>query len=130
MIARIAGRGHSFKGAGMYYLHDKESLTTERVAWTQIRNIPVNDNANAAINWMSYTAMNAERLKQESGIPMTGRKREKGVVYTFSLSWSPDENPDRERMEKAANETLEVLGLQDHQSIIIAHNDTKHPHVH
>ena len=129
MIARIAGRGHSFKGAGMYYLHDKEAQTAERVEWTQARNMPVNDNT-AAINWMAYTAMNTEKLKQESGVPLTGRKREKGVVYTFSLSWSPEEKPDKVLMIKSADETLELLGLKDHQSLIVAHNDTKHPHVH
>lgn len=129
MIARIAGRGHSFKGAGMYYLHDKEAQTTERVDWVEARNMPVNDN-NAAIKMMAYTAMNAEKLKQEAGVPLTGRKKEKGVVYTFSLSWSPDEKPDKVLMVKSADETIELLGLKEHQSLIIAHNDTKHPHVH
>ena len=41
MIAQIAARGTSFKGAGLYYLHDKKADTSERVAWTQTRNIPV-----------------------------------------------------------------------------------------
>ena len=113
----------------MYYLHDKEAQTAERVEWTQARNMPVNDNT-AAINWMAYTAMNAKKLKQEAGVPSTGRKREKGVVYTFSLSWSPEEKPNKAVMIKSADETLELLGLKDHQSLIIAHNDTKHPHVH
>jgi hypothetical protein len=113
----------------MYYLHDKEAQTTERVDWVEARNMPVNDN-NAAIKMMAYTAMNAEKLKQEAGVPLTGRKKEKGVVYTFSLSWSPDEKPDRVLMVKSADETIELLGLKEHQSLIIAHNDTKHPHVH
>ena len=129
MIPRITGRGHSFKGAGLYYLHDKEAKTTDRVAWTQTRNIPVND-PQAATNWMAYTAMSADNIKRQADIPLTGRKREKGVVYTFSLSWSPEENPDRQRMEQSADETLELLGLKDHQSLLVAHNDTKHPHVH
>jgi hypothetical protein len=113
----------------MYYLHDKEAQTTERVDWVEARNMPVNDN-NAAIKMMAYTAMSAEKLKQEAGVPFTGRKKEKGVVYTFSLSWSPDEKPDRVLMVKSADETIELLGLKEHQSLIIAHNDTKHPHVH
>ncbi|MBR9847549.1 MAG: relaxase/mobilization nuclease domain-containing protein [Algicola sp.] len=129
MIARIAARGHSFKGAGLYYLHDKEASTTERVAWTQVRNLPT-QNPEAATNYMAYTAINSNKIKQEAGIPLTGRKREKGVVYTFSLSWSPEEKPTHDLMVKSADETLEVLGLQDHQSLIVAHNDTKHPHIH
>lgn len=129
MIPRIAGRGYSFKGAGLYYLHDKEASTHERVSWTQVRNMPVSD-PEAAMNWMAYTSINANKIKQEAGIKLTGRKRERGTVYTFSLSWSPEENPDRERMIKAADETLEVLGLQDHQTVLVAHNDTDHSHVH
>lgn len=129
MIARIAGRGHSFKGAGLYYLHDKEAMTTDRVEWTQTRNMYIQD-PEAAMNYMAYTAINANRLKQEAGVKMTGRKQERGTVYTFSLSWSPEENPDKEKMVQAADETLEVLGLQEHQAVIVAHNDTDHPHVH
>lgn len=129
MITRIAGRGHSFKGAGLYYLHDKEALTDQRVSWTQVRNMPVRD-PEAAMNWMAYTSINANKLKQEAGIKTTGRKRERGTVYTFSLSWSPEENPDKEKMIKAADETLETLGLQDHQTVLVAHNDTDHPHIH
>lgn len=113
----------------MYYLHDKEAQTTKRVAWTETRNMPMND-PEVATKFMAFTAINSNRIKQEAGIPLTGRKREKGVVYTFSLSWSPEEQPDRVLMVKSADETLELLGLQDHQSLIIAHSDTKHPHVH
>ncbi|MEN0045688.1 MAG: relaxase/mobilization nuclease domain-containing protein [Bacteroidota bacterium] len=129
MIARIAGRGHSFKGAGLYYLHDKEAMTTDRVEWTQTRNMYIQD-PEAAMNYMAYTAINSDQLKKEAGVKMTGRKQERGTVYTFSLSWSPDENPDKERMVRAADETLEVLGLQEHQAVIVAHNDTNHPHIH
>lgn len=113
----------------MYYLHDKESQTSERVDWTQTRNMPVQD-PNAAVKWMAYTASNAERIKQEAGVPMTGRKREKGTVYTFSLSWSPEESPGKDRMVKAADETLEKLGLKEHEVLIVSHNDTPHKHIH
>ena len=113
----------------MYYLHDKEAQTTERVDWVEVRNMPVNDN-DAAIRMMAYTAMNSAKLKQQAGVPLTGRKKEKGVVYTFSLSWSPEEKPDKVLMVKSADETIALLGLGEHQSLIIAHNDTRHPHVH
>ncbi len=43
MIPRIADRGHSFKGAGLYYLHDKKAKTKERVAWTHTHNVGTND---------------------------------------------------------------------------------------
>ena len=66
MIPRVAKRGHSFKGAGLYYLHDKKAKTSERVEWTSIHNIPTN-NPKKAFGFMAYTAMNAERLKNASG---------------------------------------------------------------
>lgn len=34
MVPRIAKRRQSFKGAGLYYLHDKGAMTAERVTWT------------------------------------------------------------------------------------------------
>jgi hypothetical protein len=129
VIPRLADRGYSFKGAGLYYLHDKHALTSDRVEWTQTRNMPIQD-PEAAMKWMAYTSVNANKLKQEMGIPATGRKRERGTVYTYSLSWSPEESPDKEAMMKAADDSLKKLGLQDNEAVIVAHNDTKHPHVH
>ena len=35
MIAKLAARGTSFKGAGNYYLHDKDAQTSERVVWIE-----------------------------------------------------------------------------------------------
>jgi len=54
MIAQIAARGTSFKGAGLYYLHDKKADTSERVAWTQTRNIQ-SDSPNMALRVMADT---------------------------------------------------------------------------
>lgn len=39
MVPYITDRGHSFKGAGLYYLHDKGEQTNERVAWTHTVNL-------------------------------------------------------------------------------------------
>ena len=80
---------------------------------------------------MALTSINANRLKQEAGVALTGRKRTRGEVFSFSLSWSPDEEkPDKAHMKHCADETLKVLKLQDHQSVLVAHNDTDHPHLH
>ncbi len=56
MIPHIAQRGHSFKGAGAYYLHDKKSDTAERVLWTQTYNLPT-QNPELALRVMAHTAM-------------------------------------------------------------------------
>ena len=48
----------------------------------------------------------------------------------YSLNWAPDERPDRQEMSQAVTESLEVLGLEKHQALVVAHNDTPHRHVH
>ena len=85
MVPRVAGRGHSFKGAAQYYLHDKKAQTSERVAWTMTHNLPTND-AQKGFGWMAYTAMNAEKLKAQAEVSKVGRKATSGPVYSFSLS--------------------------------------------
>ena len=93
MVPREAGRGRSFKGAGLYYLHDKDALTSERVAFTHTENVPTND-PEKALKWMAWTAIHAEDLKRESGSAMTGRACGK-PVFTFSLSWHPEQEPKK-----------------------------------
>jgi len=127
MIPRVAKAGRSFLGATKYYLHDKGANTNERVAFVEIVNLPTND-PKRAVAHMIDTATHSEQLKREAGLK-GGRKLEK-PVYSYSIAWHPSEKPTKEEQLAAAKETLEVLGLQDHQAMIVAHNDTDHPHVH
>ena len=39
MVPRLHAKGTSFKGASAYLLHDKAASTSERVAWTDTRNL-------------------------------------------------------------------------------------------
>ena len=129
MIPRVALRGHSFKGAGQYYLHDKGAETSERVEWTHTHNLVTND-PEKAFRYMAWTAMNAEQLKANSGVARTGRKATAGPVYSFSLAWHPEQKPEKEEMMRGAFDTLEGLGLIEHEAVMVAHNETEHPHVH
>ena len=129
MTPFVTARGHSFVGAGKYYLHDKKAETTERVAFTHIHNIPTQDEEKA-FRWMAYTAMHAEDLKRQAGVRATGRKSTKGHVYAYSLSWHPEEDPDHDHMKECGFETLKRLGLLDHEAVMVAHQDTAHPHLH
>lgn len=113
----------------MYYLHDKDALTAERVAWTLTLNLPTDD-PEKAMKCMAWTATHADDLKRESGASMAGRKTDGGCVYCYSLSWHGEQQPDKPAMLSAATQTLERLGLSEHQTVIVAHADTKHPHVH
>ena len=148
MIANIANRGSSFKGLANYLLHNKTedrkqadgefSKDTDRVEWIVSRNLAVKDEDNLsheegmrAFRLMAYTAMNQERLKEEAGVKSTGRKHS-GEVYHYSIAWHDDEKGKftKEEMIEAAEESLERLGLSGYQSVICAHNDENHPHLH
>jgi len=131
VLPKIHKKGTSFKGAALYLLHDKESRTSDdRVAWTQAHNIAVND-PDMAWRIMAATALDRDRLKEQAGIPPTGNKSDKCVLH-LSISWREDEAKGltQEDMQIATSRTIKTLGAQDHQSLVIAHTDTKHPHVH
>lgn len=136
MIAKIANRGTSFKGAGQYYLHDKREegekirTSSERVAWTETRNLASND-PDFSLKIMAATAINKDRLKEQAGVKKTGRKS-KGEVMAYSLAWHPDEQGkfNKAEMLQAADQSLKALGAHKHQALIVAHQDEKHPHIH
>ena len=130
------GKGASFKAAAQYYLHDKRDKngkpveTSERVEWTQTINLAVDD-PDLAWRIMAATALDKERLKQQAGVKRTGRKSHLDVLH-FSLSWHPEqkESLTREEMMRAAHGALKALGAQNHQTLVVAHNDEPQPHVH
>lgn len=128
MIPREAKRGSSFKGAGMYYLHDKNALTDERVGFAHTENLPTDD-PELGLRWMAYIAMNADELKRQAGVERTGRKASK-EVYCFSLSWHPEEKPEQTHMIETGRSALAALGLQDHQVVMVSHRDEAYSHLH
>jgi hypothetical protein len=127
MIVKIGGGGKSFKGLSTYLTHDANANTDERVAWTHTHNL-ANDDVPSAINEMYLTSENAELLKQESGVRGGGRPTEFPVKHV-SLNWAPDQNPSREHMIETTEGFLRHMKWQEHQAIMVAHQD-KHPHVH
>lgn len=128
MIPKIAPKGRSFKGAARYYLHDKGAETNERVEFTYTHNLATDD-PEKALRHMAYTAMNQNAIKARAGGSAKGRKLEL-PVYTYSLSWHPNQEPTKEQMIAAALETLKSLGVADHEAVFVAHNDEPHPHIH
>lgn len=129
MVPKIYAKGSSFKGAAAYLLHDKDRAdTSERVAWTEARNLAVDD-PQAGWRIMAATAMDQARLKEQAGVPNTGRKSDKHVLH-MSLSWHPEQRPSREDMIAAADGAIAALSAQDRQALYIAHNDEDHAHVH
>ena len=126
--------GKSFRGAQLYYLHDKrqngeaERLTSDRVAWVETLNLPTGDPERA---WriMAHTALAQAELKAAAGVKATGRKLTK-PVFAYSLAWHPDEKPTKAEQLEAARASLEAQGLEEHQAIILCHDDEPQAHVH
>ena len=134
MIPKINGLGRSFAGVAAYCLHDapepddRSPETSERVAWTDTRNLPT-IRAERAARLMAATAKAAPDLKRLAGGARGGRKLAKPVLH-YSLSWAQDETPTRQEMSRAVDGSQEALGLEGHEALIVAHDDTRHPHVH
>lgn len=128
MIPRVGPGGASFQGAGLYYLHDKEALTSERVAFTHTLNVHT-DSPDKALKVMAWTAQHQAELKRGAGVVATGRKLEK-PVYTYSLAWAQDQAPAPQEMVAAAEDSLKALGMDDRQAVLVSHSDTEHPHIH
>jgi hypothetical protein len=129
MVPKLHAKRTHFRGTAKYLLHDIGGKTAERVAWTEIRNVS-SRNPDVAWRVMAATAMDQDRLKQQAGIPNTGRKSKDHALH-FSLAWHPEERDKltRQEMVQAASAILKVMGADQHQAIIVAHNDG-HPHIH
>jgi hypothetical protein len=54
----------------------------------------------------------------------------KDAVCHYELSWPPGERPTRPQWTDSALQTLKALGYEDHQHMIVAHDDKKHFHIH
>jgi hypothetical protein len=134
MVPNISPNGRSFRGAGAYHLHDKPDAATARprtsgrVSFTAARNL-ANADPHAALDEMWRTAEDARYLKARSGLAPTGRTNET-PVKTVSLAWAPGQSPTREEMCRAADNFMKAMGWTEHQTLIVAHNDTRHPHLH
>ena len=134
MVPVLTRNGRSFKGAAAYYLHDKRQPdgqggdTADRIAWTETINLAT-EKPEIAWKMMTHTAMAQAELKRAAGIKATGRKLT-APVLAYSLSWHPDERPDRAEQMKAARDTLKAMGLDRHQALVVSHNDEPHPHIH
>ena len=128
MVPHIAKEGRSFKGAGLYYLHDKGALTTERVAFTHVENLHT-QNAEQALKEMAWVALRANQIKKQAGIKPGGRKQE-NPVFHYSLAWHPEQEPTHEQMIEAGQASLKALGLEGYQAVFVAHADEPHKHLH
>ena len=54
----------------------------------------------------------------------------KDAVCHYELAWPPGERPTRPQWADSALQTLKALGYEDHQYMIVAHDDKRHFHIH
>jgi len=54
----------------------------------------------------------------------------KDALCHYELAWPPGERPTREQWIDCASYSLRQLGYQDHQYMVVAHDDKKHFHIH
>jgi hypothetical protein len=123
MIVKLQKAGSSFVGLASYLTEQKD-----RVAWTHSLNC-ANDDVPSVVHEMYTTFSQAELLKQEAGVHAGGSVVETPVKH-ISLNWHPDEKPTQEHMIATAEAFLKEMGWEQHQALLVAHNDKPHSHVH
>lgn len=151
MIIRIQASGGSFRGAGAYYLHDKAAAagidtgrlqggqlqaqenalkptSAERVWFTETRNC-MNHDPFRALDEMWGVAADQDWLKMQAGVKRGGRVCE-SPVKTIAMSWHRADAPSPEHMIESADAFLKHMGWQEHQAVIVGHDDTDHKHLH
>ena len=105
-------RGADFQGLARYLAKQQE-----RVSFTH------------GYNLLAEGA-DAVGVAREMSDVAAGNARCKTPVYHLSLSWHPDDKPTHAEMDEVARRVLARLGLQEHQALVVGHNDTAHAHVH
>lgn len=117
MLVSAAESHDDFTALSRYLIHGKqgEDVSPDRVAWIAAHNLATADPELAA-KLMAATAHLSARVEKPT--------------YHASISWHPDEDPAPEEMRTIAGRTLELMGLGEHQALIVGHGDTEHPHLH
>lgn len=117
MLASAAQSHDDFAALSHYLLHGKagETVSPARVSWIVARNLASDDPMRAA-KIMAATARLSARVEKP--------------VYHASIAWHPDEQPTDEEMRAVADGTLALMGLAEHQALVVAHGDTDHRHLH
>jgi len=114
-VIGMTSSGHRFLGLARYVLHGRSGEETERVAWTTGRNLGTDDPELAAALMQATADQNV---------------RVEAPVYHVTISFDPTDAVTRERMEAVADRVLADLGLAEHQTLLVAHQDRAHQHVH
>ncbi|WP_374834473.1 relaxase/mobilization nuclease domain-containing protein [Paenochrobactrum pullorum] len=109
-------KGRSFKGLIRYLHHGRTNdPKPHRVIWSEGRNI-------ATTNDKVLPAIMIATAELSSGV--------KKPVYHLPISWPPEEKLPKQVQLQVADQLLADLGLSEHQTLIVAHDDGDCPHIH
>lgn len=110
MIA-ASSTGTSFGALGAYLVgYDG------RVGWAESWNTMEQDPRAAAGAMRRHVDLSESRVKRP--------------VYHVAISFDPDDRPSEAEVREAARRTLQDLGLDKHQALVVRHTDQPHAHVH
>ena len=73
---------------------------------------------------------NPEKVAQEMKDAASLSERVQKPVYHLSVSFPVEDETSQEDRIEVIDEVLEDLGLEDHQTLVVEHQDASHPHVH
>ena len=85
--------------------------------------------ARDAVPELDHTHRSRARLKDAAGIRRGGRSCENPVRHDI-ISWDKDELPDLDEMDRTARSYLAVIGLAEHQAVLVGHDHNGKRHVH
>ncbi|MCW6513025.1 relaxase/mobilization nuclease domain-containing protein [Lichenifustis flavocetrariae] len=127
------GVSGSFGSALGYALKDHDGIGTERFG--QVETVNLFSKPEQAHLEMQATADAAKEIqaqaREERGerSGASGSRAKKDCLH-YALSWHAEDKPTPEFMFETARKSLDVLGLGQHQAVIVQHVERKTPHLH
>ncbi len=116
MIAQ-SQRTTDFKAVARYLERPKpQRPDLQRVAWIEPRNL--------------VCTSTLQRMAWEMSVVARGNHLVQKPVLHMSVSWAPEDEPQRWHMASVADEVMQRLSLADHQAIYVAHGDEEYKHIH
>ena len=124
-------RGRSFKGALNYLLHGHKDTARNPTRVVYAETVNIWSDIRDAAHEMAETWANRFLLMQYHGHRKGGGRDNHAPVYRFVISWSRDEDaPSPEEMAAHARQILHLIGLGEHEAVLVVHGDTDNPHIH
>ena len=124
-------RGRSFKGALDYLLEGHKGTARNPARVVLAETVNIWSDLRDAAHEMALTWANRFLLMQYHGHRRGGGRDNVAPVYRFVISWSPDEAaPSPKEMAEHARQILHLIGLGEHEAVLVVHGDTDNPHIH